>query len=548
MKNIINKTLAVLLMIVVLSGCKDYLDINTDPNNPSSVSINQLLPAVLTNVAFSTGNSGGLNAHVATIMHQTVQRGGLNDYNVQSNDFNIGVTWNSLYSGSLTDIRQMINIGTENEDWHYVGVAQITKAYIFSVMVDVWGNVPFFDANQGSENPFPSYDNGADIYPELQLMLDEGIANLAKSSNTSPSTDDLVYGGNLDNWRKFAKSLKFKLYAQTRLVANVSSEVSALLTEGDMIVSGDQDFEFAYGSSQLPENRNPGFVKEWTPNSAGYYVSPYFFEVMRSMDTFGHGGLNFGPVDPRVPYYFFNQLPVGAVDSDAQNPCAYCPSITGTGFLSIYAFSFNIDPNEGFGQGQSQSVIGLYPVGGKFDDGNGGIASLTSALAGQVNGNGLVAHRMLSSFELLYLRAELALAGVTAEDPRVMLVNAMNASFAKVDAVANADGAPVIDPAAITTYTDAVLVMYDGGSADLQMEIIMTQKWIASFGNALSIYNDYRRTGYPRLHDGNTDALPTTVQGRSFPVSFPYTNGEITTNPNVPAQRIIATDKVFWDN
>lgn len=537
-----------MLVIVLLAGCKDYLDINTDPNNPSIVSINQLLPSVLTNVAFSTGNAGGLNGHVATLMHQTVQRGGLNDYNIQSNDFNVGVTWNSLYSGALTDIRQIVDLGTESENWHYVGVAQITKAYIFSVLVDVWGDVPFTESNLGAESPFPSYDSGADIYPELQTMLDEGIANLAKSSNLSPTTDDLIYAGDLVKWRKFAKSLKFKLYAQTRLVANVSTEVNALITEGDMMASSDQDFDFAYGVGSSPENRNPGYVQEWAPGGANYYVSPYFFEVMRSTDSFNHGGLQFGPVDPRIPYYFFNQLPFGAADSDAENPCAYCPSNTGTGFLSIYAFSFNIDPNEGFDQSSSQSVIGLYPIGGKYDDGNGGIASLTSGLAGQVNGTGTVAQRMMSNFELLYLRSELALEGVTAEDPRQLLSDAMDASFAKVDEVANGASAPLMDAATVTTYKNSVLTMYDGGGAALRMEIIMTQKWIASFGNALSIYNDYRRTGFPRLHDGNTDNLGVTVQGRSFPVSFPYTNGEITTNPNVPNQRIIATDKVFWDN
>lgn len=548
MKNIVYKTLTALLFIGTLSGCKDYLDINTDPNNPSIVAINQLLPSVETNIAFTTGNSGGLNGHVATIMHQTVQRGGLNDYNVQSNDFNVGVTWNSFYSGALTDIRQIIDLATQSEDWHYVGIAQILKAYSYSVLVDVWGDVPFTDANLGAENPFPNYDKGEDIYPQLQALLDEGIANLAKSSNLSPSTDDLIYGGDITKWRKFAKSLKLKLYTQTRLVSNVATEVNALISEGDLILNATEDFEFAYGTSQSPENRNPGYVQEWAPGLAFYYISPYFYEIMRSTDTFGHGGINFGVSDPRVDYYFFNQLPNGATDADAQNPCSYCPSVNGTGFLSIYAFSFNIDPNEGFGQGSSQAVLGLYPVGGKYNDGNGGIASLTSALAGQVNGSGTVAHRMFTSFETYYLRAELALAGITSEDPRALLDQAMDASFEKVDAIANADGSPMMATADITNYKNAVLTMYDGGSADLQMEIIMTEKWIASFGNALSIYNDYRRTGYPRLHDGNTDALTITVRTRSFPVSFPYTNGEITTNPNVPDQRIIATDKVFWDN
>jgi len=548
MKKTIYKILSIVLFTVVLTGCKDYLDINTDPNNPTTVSINQLLPSAQANIAFSTGNAGGLNGHVASIMQQTVQRGTLNDHLILGNDFNVLVPWNSFYGGALTDLRDIINIGTADEDWQYVGIAQILKAYTFSIMVDVWGDIPYFEANLGTENPFPVYDEGSAIYADLHLLLDEAIANLAKPSNMTPAADDLIYGGDMAMWRKFAKSLKFKMYAQTRLVANVDTEIGALIAEGDMISSSAQDFGFQYNGSIAPENRNPGYVQEWAPGGAGYYINPYFFEVMRSMDTFGHGGLNFGPVDPRVPYYFFNQLPAGAVDGDAENPCAYCPSDSGTPFLSIYAYSFNIDPNEGFDQSRSQTVIGLFPVGGKYDDGNGGIASLNSALAGQVNGIGTTAHRMLTSYELLYLRAELAHVGVTAENARQLLSDAMDDSFAKVDEVAAEASAPALDPAVLTTYKDAVLLMYDGGTPALQLEIIMTQKWIASYGNALNAYNDYRRTGYPRLHNGNTDNLSVTVQGRSFPVSFPYEDTDLITNPNAPKQRLIATDKVFWDN
>jgi len=97
-------------------------------------------------------------------------------------------------------------------------------------------------------------------------------------------------------------------------------------------------------------------------------------------------------------------------------------------------------------------------------------------------------------------------------------------------------------------YRDNVLSQFDGATSNGQLEIIMTQKWIASFGNSLVSYNDYRRTGFPRLHDGNADNLGVTVQTRQFPVSFPYDIGNLQLNPNAPAQRVVAADKVFWDN
>jgi len=304
-----------------------------------------------------------------------------------------------------------------------------------------------------------------------------------------------------------------------------------------------------YGSSLNPENRNPGFSDDWVAGS-GTYIDPFFFETMRGADTFGHGGLlpAGAVVDPRIPYYFFNQLPAGSVDDDAENDCAYCPSDSGTPFLSIYSFSFNIDIAEGFDQGRSRSLAGLFPIGGRFDDGLGGIASNASALLdGEVTGPGNTPQRLLDAAEVAFIRAELAQTNVTAEDARALLVDAINASFAKVNEIANGAGAPAVDGADITTYTDAVLVNYDAASSEQQLEIIMVSKWIAQFGNSTISYNDIRRTGYPRLHNGNTDNLPQTVQTRDFPVSFPYDINNLQLNPTAPDQRVIATDKVFWD-
>lgn len=542
--------LVMLFSVIVLSGCeKNWLDINTDPNNPTTVKVSQLLPSTQVNMAYAFGNDiGGLNSHAATVMHHFTQRGGMNDYNILGDDFAVIVPWNSLYAGALTDLETIINIGTENEDFHYVGVAKIMKAYIYATMVDVWGEIPYFEATQGSANTAPTFDGGAAIYADLHLVLNDAIADLGKTSNFSPAGDDLFYGGDLNKWRRMAKTLKLKMYNNARLVQNVSAEVNALLTEGDLIGVGD-DFQLSYGTSIAPENRNPGYVQEWAAGGQIYNISPYFFEIMRSQDTFGHGGIQFGAIDPRIPYYFYNQLPAGASDGDAENPCAYCPSDAGTSFLSIYAFSFNIDPNEGFDQGRSRTVAGLYPLGGAFDTGAGGQASNAAALIGtQVSGTGIAPQRLLTYQERLFIEAELAQTGVTGGNARTLLEMGMDAAFAKVDEIASSVSAPALASGDVDAYKTAVLGVFDGASSTGQLEVVMTQKWISSFGNSLVSYNDYRRTGFPRLHDGNSDNLNVTVQTRQFPVSFPYDIGNLQINANAPSQRVIANDKVFWDN
>jgi hypothetical protein len=541
------RLLIIILSIIALTGCD--LDINTDPNNPTEAELSTLLSSSQANMAYVFGNDpGGLNSHAGTVMHHYVQRGLINDYGLLGGDFEIVVSWGSLYAGALTDLRVIIDAATENEDYHYAGVAKIMQAFIFASIVDVWGDVPYFEANLGTENAFPRYDDGSEIYADLQIKLDEAIADLARDSNLSPRSDDLLYGGDLTKWRKMAKTLKLKMYNNVRLVQDVSSEVSALINEGDLIGNGD-DFEFQYGTSISPENRNPGYVQEWSQGGAFFNISPYFFEVMRSQNTFNHGGLQFGIEDPRIPYYFYNQLPEGSSDEDAENPCAYCPSDAGTSFLSIYAFSFNIDPNEGFDQGRSRTVAGLYALGGAYDAGEGGEVSNAAAITeGQVSGVGTTPQRLMTYHERLFIEAELAQIGLTGGDARQSLSDAIDAAFAKVNFFAGEASAPSIPDTDRDDYRDAVLALYDGASTEEQLEIIMTQKWISSFGNALVSYADYRRTGFPRLHDGNTDNLSVTVRTRDFPVSFPYDINNLALNPNAPSQRVIARDKVFWDN
>lgn len=535
--------LVVLLLLLSMASCSEFLDINEDPNNPTAVPLNQLLPSTQLDISNAVGtSSGGLSSITMSYMHQIVQRGNHNDYGVTGGDFGVVVPWNNFYTKALTDLKVIIDQGTEEEAWHYVGVAQLLSAYSFSVAVDIWGDVPFEEANRGAEIPFPNYDSGADVYAALFPLIDEAIVNLERNSSSSPGTEDLIYGGNIANWRKFGNSLKLKLYTQTRLVNDVSTEVSALLANDDFI-DASSDFELQYGTGVSPNSMNPGAFQETTRGGANYYVSPFFYEIMTGQSTFFPTNVYSGISDPRVPYYFFNQLGSGHPNgTTAQNPTSYRDG----NFVSIYTFSFNIDPNEGFDQGISQSICGLYPLGGRYDDGLGGIIALTTN-PGEVNGALDVPQRMLTHYADLFNRAELALTGVSGEDARALFEQGMRASFDKVNEVAAGASAPAIDGADINTYITEIMALYDAAADDGKLEQIITQKWIANFGYGVDPYNDFRRTGYPVLHNGNTDNLNITVQTRQHPFSFPHVINDLQVNPNAPAQRNVATDRVFWD-
>jgi hypothetical protein len=244
-----------------------------------------------------------------------------------------------------------------------------------------------------------------------------------------------------------------------------------------------------------------------------------------------------GISDPRVPYYWFNQL---TDPGDAQNPTEYTDD---NGFVSIWFASQGV--NQGWQQDRSQAVLGLYPIGGRYDDGEGGEVDLS----GDVSGPGDVAQRLLPYFSSLYIQAELALEepGVTG-DARVLFEEAMRASFDKVNTIADEAGAPPIEDADIDAYVDAVLAKYDAANQAGKLELIMTEKWIASFGFAMDSYTDYRRTGFPQLFDPNSDPLPYTVTSRGYPVSLAYNSQSINLNQNAPkTPKVVTADRIFWD-
>ena len=92
------------MVVTGLSGCEEFLDINVDPRNPSKVAVAQLLTAGEIAMVNSFGiGSDGLSTPVSILVHQTVQRGSVDSYNVTGEDFQIQTAWQNLYSGALED-------------------------------------------------------------------------------------------------------------------------------------------------------------------------------------------------------------------------------------------------------------------------------------------------------------------------------------------------------------------------------------------------------------------------------------------------------------
>jgi len=524
-------TLAVLVMTLI--SCNDFLDINTDPNNPTTASLNTILPYVEATLFGSLGiGTAGISESLEVYVHQTVQRGDQDDYKITANEFSLASCWNELYSVALPDIDQMIRQGAAEGQPAYSGIAKILKAQAFSLMVDIWGDIPYSESGDPVNYKFPHFDDDAAIYADLFTLIESGIADL-NAGGVPPGSDDVIYGGDLDKWKAYANSLKLNMYNKVRLTNLYDATKVGALLSSPLISSLNGDFELQYNTSITPENRNPAFIREYAQNNPQYYISPYFYLVMKGEQACQNTLLT-GIPDPRLPYYFYNQLTEG---EEAQNPTSY----TDGNFLSIWFGSVDRDPNEGFDQNTSQTVCGLYPLGGAYDDNSGRTAANDSGLRGAGT------QRILTAAAVDYIRAELALTKGTGENAREMLSSAIGKSFAKVNAMAVVAGAPLISNSAVDSYISAVLAVYDGGDDELKLEVIMTEKWIQEFGFAIDAWSDIRRTGYPQVCDPAQDLNEYSIQTNPYPVSLYYSGNDITNNQNSPGQRNTFLDKVFWD-
>jgi hypothetical protein len=542
LKNVLAKG-SLILMLIGVAGCDDFLNINTDPNNPLDSRLDQVLPTVQTVTFEALGaGPGGMSDVLAQFVHHTVQRGPSNFYFFAGNEFNIGNAWPNLYSGALKDIDVMIKKAEERQSWYYLGIAQTMKAYIYSNLVDIWGKAVYTQFGQAPENPFPPFDDGEFVYEQCFLLLDQATANFAKA-DAEDVVSDLIYEGDTDKWTRFANSLQLKLYNTVRKTPLYdAAKVNEIIAEDNMMGGVADGFRLLYGESNNPENRHPLFIQDYVNNNANY-VDPFLYLIMNgdpSLPEFND--VLSGIQDPRIPYYFYNQL---NDDETAQNPTT--TAVYGN-FLSIWFASFNIDPNEGFDQAQSQTLMGLYPAGGAFDDSTGVTAGVAANQNPGLGGAGY--QRLYPYFSHLYTRAELSLTEGATGDHRSLFEAAMRASLAEVQDISGLADLPVkqqLTEDEIDEYVDAVLLKYDAASDEGKLELIITEKWIASFGYAVDSYADYRRTGYPVMFDPATDNNPFTILNRSYPVSLLYPVAELQINPNAGPQRNPATDKVFWD-
>jgi len=575
-------------LLVLASSCN--LDLLDDPN---AVQLNQTDPSLLLN-NIQIGLAGFFNtASTFGMQVSRLQNSGGSIYENFANPQSYDGLWAAAYSNVIADCDRVIKQADENNFTVHAGMARIMEAYVLSVLVDYFGDVPFSEAIKGLDNFNPNVDQMEDLYPQIIAILDQAIVNLNTAPNAlAPTITDFYYGGNLVRWKKFANSIKLKMYLNLRLIdaAGATAGITTALAGDGVITAQNESFIFRYATNNAdPDVRHPRFVGNYI-TGAGDYMSNYLmWQMFYGYDR--HTGTAASQGDPRMRFYFYRQRGGNSSDPNeircvAQTAPAHYPFSTGTAIVYgtpgippgistdpaspawTRTFCFptpigywgreHVDPQGIPPDGLARSTWGPYPAGGRFDANvNGGVNNPALGMRGAG-----MQPIMMRSF-VNFMRAEasifLGVGGVadtqfdlgvrnSLTDVRDWAVNGTLNTNAFGPSPSEATTINTFYPAATYTtdanaYATSALAAYTAQTNNNdRLNIIAREYWIALFGSGVEAYNLYRRTGRPTGMQPTVNPLPG-----AFPRTFWYPSSFEARNSSV-VQKANLTGKVFWDN
>jgi hypothetical protein len=296
--------LSVVTGFLFLSSCKKQLDINHNPNVPAveNGTPSVVFPSAVFGTAASIGGQyailGAIWGEYVTQAADASQYNYIDAYQVNSSDINRG--YNILFANGLKNYQFVLDKAKETSNWNFYLMAATMKAYSTQVLVDLYDQVPYFEALQGVNNLTPKFDDGFAIYQDLFKLLDTALSKPLNGAilTTSDKNADIIFKGDMNKWIQFANTEKLKLYLR---MVNKKPEIAKagiekLYADGSSFLSIDAALT---GFTDVPEKDNPMYeqnIRELnTPDN------------LRASKTFSsyltvHS-------DPRVKYFFGTSNP-----------------------------------------------------------------------------------------------------------------------------------------------------------------------------------------------------------------------------------------------
>lgn len=454
MKRYINPIKIVLVTCLLAACTGDFEEMNQNPNKPTSVTPQYLLPQALQTAVDNYWGNKTRNERL-NFDHAMSWVGYLtrNIYENEGDNYNVQPSvniknWEVFYTDALINFHKIAVIAAPdgeypNATYEAIGIGM--RAWVFSLLTDVWGAIPYSEALAGtSATPVysPAYDSQEEIY--AALIADLKVANEKLDETVKSIPGDIMFSGSALKWKKFFNSLRFKLLnRQAHKVAGSGAEMQTMIDDPatyPMIDSNADMAKFTYGAAL--GTQNPWNDILIVQGRTDWNISSTLVDKLKELG------------DPRLEVYAIPGEDAGGEITGHPN------GLPGNIAVAYVGYSATINPTV-FAAANSPAVLMSYS-------------------------------------ELLFVKAEAAFDGDITGDAQAFFEAGIEASF-------NQYGLSVPDG-------------YIANLGALSKENIITQKWISLFGQGVEAWTELRRTGYPVMppHDPqslflNDGVLPTRL-------------------------------------
>lgn len=467
MKKISRYILAALWLAT--ASCSDTtLDkIDTNPNNPTDAPTYTILGNAIVQTSFSVLGTDASWYSAVYVEHVTGIHGQLEDAEKRApgalSNTAHNNTWGNIYTGSLQDLKVVIEKADKEGIPTYKGIAKVMQAVNLGVATDLFGDIPASQANAGVANLKPKYDKQEEVYALVIQLLRDARKDLTVAPTGALLANlkkyDMIYGGDVAKWTKASWALEARFLNRQSKRKGTANDAAILTAVQNAFASNSDDMSF----------------NKFTTEAIGEH--PWFQERNdRGMMGFSQS--------------------FGTMLTDLNDPR-----------LSIWAGVIAAGPNAG-------KVI-FAPNGTPQNDQAGVLYSKASAEV--VNSTAKLP--IITFDELKFIEAEVKLRA----NDQVAAV----AAYKKAIESAIARGANgKVAASAVTDYLASEKVV---PAAGIKLEDVIKQKYIALWQfQSIEAYNDYRRTGFPKL-----------ANAKPAPRRFQYAQNELDNNAaNVPAVTI----------
>jgi len=303
------------LVLIAAAGCKKgTFDINSpNPNQPSSVSPQFILSAALS-VTANTSFNAGYQDFANRYMGYWAFSGDFGGYGTEAT-YNItsayaANNWDVVYSSALVNYRYIATSSKDPKQANFLAIGKIMQSFHFQRLVDSYNNVPYTDALNGGVQNYPKYDDAKTVYISILKQLDSAVLLIKNASviADNPGKYDIMFGGTMAKWTKFANTLKLKIIlnlSQTADGATLATAELAGLKNSDFLGAGEDaainpGYSNAATVNQSPIWQNVGYTTAGAPTgnnafnranayAVNWYQSTNDLRIKRFYDTTSKG-------------------------------------------------------------------------------------------------------------------------------------------------------------------------------------------------------------------------------------------------------------------